>query len=120
MIPVARLLGVAILLAGCGTFGGGARPDPVTMTAESAAILGENAVATNQLYVTFCADKRIQARECNAWSRFFTRFQTDYKRAHAAFTAALDVNDPAEAAEAERTLRALLNEIVLYELYGRR
>lgn len=112
---------VLLLAAGCGTGLFTRKPDPIAMTATTAAIVGEQAVETNRQYVQLCAASAVPVEKCSAWRTWFQGFQRDYAAAHAAFKAAAAGGDITSAQDAAARLRSLSNELVLYYVYlGRR
>lgn len=111
-VALALVLG---LLAGCA----GMHPvDPVTVSADTAAIVGEQAVTTNTLYVQLCAQQAVPADKCAAWTKFFLEFKKNYAVAHAAYKQAIAVNDVKSAQDAAKIIQALSNQLVLYYIYS--
>ena len=114
---VAWLVLPALVLVGCttGTGGGPLATDPIVMSADTAALVGEQFVATNAIYVQLCAPPpRLKAERCNAWTKFAREFQAQYGAAHAAYKAALSAGDAAGAQGAARVVQALSNALLLY------
>ena len=93
--------------------------DPITVSATTAAIVGEQAVITNGHYVQLCASKEIPAEKCVAWATWFRAFQQSYGAAHAAYKTAVAAGDITSAQDAANRIQALSNQLVLYYVYGR-
>ena len=108
----AILLLVPILAACAG------KVDVVTVSATTAAIVGEQAVATNALYVQLCAAQKLPAQKCQAWATWFRGFQQHYAAAHAAFKVATAAGDIQSAQDAANRIQALATQLVLYSVYG--
>jgi hypothetical protein len=120
--PGARMIALALLLpalVACSARTSGTI-DPVAVSAETAAIVGEQAVATNAQYVQLCAAGAIAPAKCQAWATWFTEFKTHYALAHAAFTTSVAAGDIKTAHEAAARIQALSTQLLLYAVYGRR
>src|SRR5688572_33282368 len=91
----AILIPLLLFLAGCvGDY------DPVTVSATTAAIVGEQAVRTNSHYVTLCTAKKLTVDQCRAWTAWFVGFQRQYAAAHAAYQTAMTAGDISSAKDA--------------------
>lgn len=115
LMMIVGLAGTA-MLSQCTSVGRGG--DYITLSAETAAIVGEHALETNTQYVTLCASKMIPPDRCDRWSRWFTAFQGRYHLAHELFETATAAGDIVSARDAADRIQALSSQLVLYELYG--
>ncbi len=106
---------VGVVLLGCA----GAKLDPITVSAETAALVGEHAVLTNSQYVLLCSDGTIPQTRCMAWAKWFTAFKREYGLAHSAYQTAVAGGDITSYQDAANRIQALSNQLVLYAIAGR-
>jgi len=113
-LSVAWTLALLLLVGGCG-----AKADVITISANTAAIVGEQALETNSQYVGLCTTNALPVQKCNAWSVWFTQFKKDYAKFHATFATAVAKADLGGTREASEAIRALATDLTLYTIYGR-
>ena len=112
----AKMCVILLLLVFLGACAG--KMDVITVSATTAAIVGEQAVATNSNYVALCAAGKITPQKCQAWATWFRGFQRDYAAAHAAFRVATVAGDITSAQDAANRIQALATQLVLYSVYS--
>jgi hypothetical protein len=112
----AGLIVLTLLTLGCAT----ATIDPVRVSAETAAIVGEQAVVTNGHYVKLCADQVLPPAKCQAWAQWFVEFKRQYALAHTAFTVSMATGNATSAQAAAAKIQALATQLTLYAVYGQK
>lgn len=115
MRPVALGAALALLLAGCSLVQG-PQPDPITLTTDTIAMVGEQAVITNANYVTLCNSKTLPVSQCNAWRKFFEDFRATYPALARTYQTSLQAGKKADAQAAATAIQALSNQLLLYVL----
>lgn len=103
-----------LLMAACAT----GRLDAITLSATTAAVVGEQAVETNKQYTLLCGAKKLSVEKCAAWSKFFMEFKEYYALAHTAFKTATAKGDIQSAKDAAQRIQALSNQLILYAIYS--
>lgn len=103
---------LALVLTGCA----GKVYDPVTISADTAALVGEQATSTNNQYVQLCAAKALTVATCDRWRKFYLDFRPKYHTAHAAFKLATAKGEIQNAQDAAARIQALSTQLLLYAL----
>jgi len=111
----ALLILVVAMLSGCAMFAG-AKVDPVTVTAETAATVADRAVRTNAQYKQFCAAGAIAPDKCKGWAEFYPKFQKEYATFYLAYKSSMAVGDVDSAQQAAARLELLSDQLLIYYL----